>query len=85
MDRPTTHADDALSGFCQLHVTTVGAMAVLSAPDRRSTPGYVVLVVLVLPPSLLALGLAPMPAWRSVPGRAGTALLLPVAIVWVAV
>jgi len=75
-----------LSGFGQLYVTTVGAMAVLTVLEG-SHAWYVALVVLALPLSLLALWLG-FYAGLAVGFAVGADpfhLSWPAAVVWVAV
>ena len=79
---PTT----GLSGLGQLYVTTVGAVAVLTALEG-SEAWYVALVVLALPLSLLALWVgfyAGMAVGFAV-GADPAHVSVPVAVVWVAV
>jgi hypothetical protein len=75
-----------LSGFGQLYVTTVGAVAVLSL-FADSHAWYVVLVILALPLSLVALwvGFYAGLAVGFAVGADPAALSWPVALVWVAV
>jgi hypothetical protein len=85
-DRPVALAGMRLSGAGQLYVTTVGAVAVLTAWEQ-SQVWYVVLVVLALPLSLLALWVgfyADLAVGLAV-GADPAQLSWPVAAVWVAV
>jgi hypothetical protein len=75
-----------LSGTGQLYVTTVGAVAVLTALEG-SQVWYVVLVVLALPLSLLALWVgfyADLAVGLAI-GSDPAHLSWPVAVVWIAV